>query len=62
MERITNKENEWEQSMEADSVERPVERVSREEVVEAMGEMKAGKAAGPSKVSVEMIVGRWGLV
>ena len=36
-------------------VEGPVERVSREEVVKAMGEMKAGKAAGPSEVSVEMI-------
>ena len=41
--------------MEADLVEGPVERVSREEVVKAMGEIKAGTAAGPSEVSVEMI-------
>ena len=30
----------------------PVERVSREEVVRALGKMKAGKAAEPSEVSV----------
>ena len=33
----------------------PVERVSREEVVKAIKEMKVGKAAGPSEVSAEMI-------
>ena len=33
--------------MEADLVEGPVERVSQEEVVKAIREMKAGKAAGP---------------
>ena len=54
-ERIMNEENEWDQNVEADLVEGPVERVSREEVVKAMGKMKAGKAAGPSEVSVEMI-------
>ena len=36
-------------------VEGPVDRVSREEVVKAIREMKAGKAAGPSEVRVEMI-------
>ena len=36
-------------------VEGPVERVSREEVVKALGKMKAGRAAGPSKVCLEMI-------
>ena len=35
--------------------EGPVERVSREEVVKPLGKMKAGKAAGPSEVSVEMM-------
>ena len=35
--------------------EEPVERVSQEEVVKAMREMKAGKTAEPSEVSVEMI-------
>ena len=55
LERIMNEENEWDQNVKADLVEGPVERVSREEV-KAMGEMKAGKAAAPSEVSVEMIV------
>ena len=56
MERIMKEENEWDHNVEVDLVEEPAERVSREEVVKAMGEMKAGKAAGPLKVSVEMIV------
>ena len=56
MEKIMNEENEWDQRVEADVVEGPVERVSREEVVKAMGEMKTGKAAGPSEVNVEMIL------
>ena len=41
--------------MQADLVEGPVERVSREEVVKALGKMKTGKAARPSEVSVEMV-------
>ena len=57
MERILNEENKWDQNVKADLVEGPVERVSQEEVVKAMGEMKTGKAAGLSEVSVEMIVG-----
>ena len=55
MERIMKEVNEWDQNVEAELVEGPVERVSREEVVKALGKMKAGKAAGPSEVSVEMI-------
>ena len=39
-------------------MELPVERVTREEVVKAMGEMKAGKNAGNSEISVEMIAAR----
>ena len=50
-----NEENEWDQNVQADLVEGPPERVSREEVVKALGKMKAGKAAAPSEVSVEMI-------
>ena len=57
MERIMNEENEWDQNVEVDLVEGPVERVCQEEVVKAMGETKAGKAAGPSEVSVEMTAG-----
>ena len=58
MERIMNEENECDQNMEVDLVEGPVERVIWEEVLKAVGEMLAGKAAGPSEVSVEMITVR----
>ena len=51
-----NEENEWDQNVKAQLVEGPVERVSREEVVKAIREMKAGKATGPLEVTVEMIV------
>ena len=44
MERIRYEEN---QRVQVDLVEGPVEIVSREEVVKAMGKMKAGKAVGP---------------
>ena len=50
-----NEENEWGQNVEADLVEGQLERVSLKEVVKMMGKMKAGKAGGPSEVSVEMI-------
>ena len=42
--------------VETDLVEGPVEKVVCDEIVEAMQSMKSGKATGPSKVSVEMIV------
>ena len=58
MERIMNKENEWDLSMKAELVDGPVERVSQEEVVKAIREMKVGKAAGPSEVSADS--GEWG--
>ena len=54
MERIMNEEK-WDQNVKAELVEGPVERLSREEVVKAIREMKAGKAAEPLEVSVEMI-------
>ena len=57
---IINEENGWDQNLQADLVEGPVERVSWEEVVKALGKMKAGQAAGPSDVSVEKITARSG--
>ena len=42
--------------VETDVVEGPVEKVARNEIVEAMKKMKSGKAAGTSEISVEMIV------
>ena len=51
-----NEEKEWDHVVETDVVERPVEKVARNEIVEAMQKMKSGKATGPSQVSAEMII------
>ena len=56
MERIMNEKNEWHQNVKAELVEGPWERVSREEVVKVIREIKGGKAAGPSEVSFEIII------
>ena len=60
MERIVNEENECDQNVRADLVEGPVKRVSWEEVVKALGKMKAGEAAGPSEVRVKNDSSKWG--
>ena len=54
MEKIKNEENEWNHMVETDVVEGPVEKVARNEIVEAMQKMKSGKATGPPKVSVKI--------
>ena len=54
MEKIMNVENEWDQMVEADMVEGPVEGVNDVEVIEAMNKMKLGKAAGPSEVNMDI--------
>ena len=56
MEKIMIEENEWDHMVEIDVVEGPAEKVACNEIVEAMQSMKSGKATGPSKASVEMIV------
>ena len=56
MDRIMNKENAWDHKVDASMVTGPVEKVSREEVREAIRKMKQGKAAGLSEVTTEMIV------
>ena len=56
MENIMNDKNKWNNKVETDVVEGPVEKVPRNEIVEAMQKMKLGKATGPSEVSVETIV------
>ena len=56
MEKILNVENECGQMAEADMVEGPVEGVTYEEVMKAINKMKLGKAAGPSKVNMDMII------
>ena len=63
MEKIMNVENEWDHMVEADMVKGPVEGVTDEEVMEALNKMKLGKAAGPSKVNMDMIIasGKFGV-
>ena len=56
MEKIMNEKSEWDRMVETDLVEGPVEKVVRNEIVEAMQSMKSGKATGTSEVSVEVIV------
>ena len=56
MERIINEENTWDHNVDAAMVEGPVEKVSHEEVREAITKMKQGKAARLSEVTTEMIV------
>ena len=56
MEKIMNVENEFDQMAEADMVEGAVEGVTNEEVMKAMNKMKLGKATGPSKVNMDMIM------
>ena len=44
MEKIMNQENKWDHMMETDLVEGSVEKVARNEIVEAIQRMKTGKA------------------
>ena len=54
MEKLTNVENEWSDSIDASKVEGAVRRIEVEEVGCAMNRMKIGKASGPSGVAVEI--------
>ena len=56
MEKIVNEENKGKQMMETDLIERPVEKVAGNEIVQAMQKMKSGKATGPSEVRVATII------
>ena len=48
-----NEENDQNNNVEGDAVEGPVVCVSREEVLQALNEMKTEKVPGPSEVSFE---------
>ena len=43
-EKIMNEESEWDQAVETDVEDGPVEKVARNEIVEAMQKIKSGKA------------------
>ena len=62
VERIMNDENNWDCNVEGDAVEGPVFCVSREEVLQALDEMKTGKAPEPSEVSQELVPTSGGVV
>ena len=56
--RVTNKENVWDRNVEVVAVERSVVWVGREEALQALNEMKTGKASRPPDVSLELIAAR----
>ena len=41
--------------MEGDAVEGPIVSVNREDVLQALNEIKTGKSSGPSELSLELI-------
>ena len=61
IERIMNEENDWDYNVEGDAVEGPVVCVCREEVLQALNEMKTLKASGSSEVSLELIAASVGV-
>ena len=50
-----NEENDWDHNVEGDAVKGPLVCASREEVLQALSEIKTGKAPGPSEVSLELV-------
>ena len=47
--------------MEGDAVEGPVVYINREEVLQALNEMKTGNTSGPSEISLELIAASGGV-
>ena len=56
-----NEENDWDHYVEGDAVEGPVVCVNREDVLQALNEMKTGNAPGASDVSLELIAASGGV-
>ena len=54
-EKLLNEENEWNDDLSAEYVEGPADMISKEEVRQAIQDLKVRKAAGPSGVTAEMI-------
>ena len=61
MERIKKDENYWDHNVGGGAVEGPTVCICREEVLQALNEMKTGKAPGPSEVSLELIAASRGV-
>ena len=56
-----NDESDCCHDVDGDAVEGPVVCVSREEVLQALNEMKTGRLPGPSEVSLELIAASGGV-
>ena len=54
-EKLLNEENEWNDDLSAEYVEGPADMISKEEVRQAIQDLKVRKAVGPSGVTAEMI-------
>ena len=54
-EKLLNEENEWNDELSAEYVEGPADIISKEEIRQAIQDLKVRKAAGPSGVTGEMI-------
>ena len=54
-EKLLNEENEWNDELSAEYVEGPADMINKEEVRQAIQDLKVRKAAGPSGVTAEMI-------
>ena len=61
MERIINEDNDWDHNVEGEAVEGPVACVGRDNVLQALNEIKTGNAPGPSEVSLELIAASGGV-
>ena len=59
--RIMSDENDWDRNVEGDAEEGPVVCVSREEVLQALNEMKTINVPGPSEVPLELIAASGGV-
>ena len=56
VEETMNEENEWDQVVESDVVEGPMEKVTRKKIVKVMQKIRLEKATVPSEASVEMMI------
>ena len=61
MKGIMNEKNDSDRNVEGDEVEVPVVCESREEVLQALNEMKTGQALGSSEASMELIAASGGV-
>ncbi len=62
MEILLNAENEWDGNIESNPVFRPAEKITENEIEEAIKAMKSRKAGGPTGVVGDMLkaAGSWG--